>query len=470
MLLKHWRTWLRPEASDLASPAVGRTLVRLAVPAAAASSSNIFLMLFEAIIAGRLGPAPLAGLAIAFPLVITVFAMATGMGTGVTAAIARALGAGDVERARSAAIHGLGLGAVFVVGFTLLAVLVPDGLFRIAGARESTLPHVRAYTRVLFGASAITFSAILCSAILRGGSDMLTPMLGAAVAAFVHLTSAPLLALGWFTGAPLGLRGIALSQAAGGVAGALVIVRRAFASKVRVPLVWRGLRFDAGVLGEIVRVGAPAFCAYGMMTAGIAALTVIVARFGPEASAAYGIGFRLVTMLFIPSMGLSQAALTLVGHLAGGGIFRQARRASWMAIFGTLGGMTLLGVGIALGAAPLARFFTDDPEVLALARRYVQVVGPAVGCAGAAMVVGSCFQGFGRGLPALMLTALRVVGVSIPFAYLFGVVAGLGPAGVWLAVSLSSIATGAAGIGWFALAMRHARRISSRAPSLAPAP
>jgi Na+-driven multidrug efflux pump len=249
-----------------------------------------------------------------------------------------------------------------------------------------------------------------------------------------------------------------------------VIVHRAFASKVRVPLVWRGLRFDAGVLGEIVRVGAPAFCAYGTMTVGIAALTVIVAHFGPEASAAYGIGFRLVTMLFIPAMGLSQAALTLVGHLAGGGIFRQARRASWMAIFVTLGGMTLLGVGIALGAAPLARLFTDDPEVLALARRYVQVVGPAVGCAGAAMVVGSCFQGFGRGLPALMLTALRVVGVSIPFAYLFGVVAGLGPAGVWLAVSLSSIATGAAGIGWFALAMRHARRISSRAPSLAPAP
>ena len=61
----------------------------------------------------RLGPEAIAAASLVFPLgLIMATLMAGGIGAGIASAIARALGAGHAERARSIAEHGLVIAAV----------------------------------------------------------------------------------------------------------------------------------------------------------------------------------------------------------------------------------------------------------------------------------------------------------------------------------------------------------------------
>jgi len=99
------------------------TLLRLAAP-------GVLLMIFQSAISitdayfvGRLGTAPLAGLALVFPLIMLLQMTSAGaMGGGVASAIARALGAGRTHEARALSVHALLIGVAMGVVFTLLAL------------------------------------------------------------------------------------------------------------------------------------------------------------------------------------------------------------------------------------------------------------------------------------------------------------------------------------------------------------
>src|SRR4051812_17008966 len=84
------------------------TLLRLAWPNVVALSAGVCVVVAETSYIGRLGVESLAAMALVFPFVILTMTMSGGaMGGGVSSAIARALGAGDLERASMLASHAL---------------------------------------------------------------------------------------------------------------------------------------------------------------------------------------------------------------------------------------------------------------------------------------------------------------------------------------------------------------------------
>ncbi len=105
------------------------TLLRLSAP-------GILLVVFQSMVSigdtyfiGRLGTAPLAGLALVFPLIMLLQMTSAGaMGGGVSSAIARALGSGNPAAARRLVVHSLVIAAGMGLAFTLLVLLLGRGL------------------------------------------------------------------------------------------------------------------------------------------------------------------------------------------------------------------------------------------------------------------------------------------------------------------------------------------------------
>src|SRR3954453_11724241 len=110
------------------------TLLRLSAP-------GILLVLFQSMVSvgdtyfiGRLGTGPLAGLALVFPLLMLLQMTSAGaMGGGVSSAIARALGAGQADRARRLVVHALIIAAGMAAGFTVLLLVFASPLYRLLG-------------------------------------------------------------------------------------------------------------------------------------------------------------------------------------------------------------------------------------------------------------------------------------------------------------------------------------------------
>src|SRR3989442_1694324 len=105
------------------APPIGPAPVRLSAPGVLLVAFQTLVSVGDTYFVGRLGTAPLAGLALVFPLIMLLQMTSAGaMGGGVSSAIARALGAGDAVTARRLVVHALVIALGMAAAFTLLVL------------------------------------------------------------------------------------------------------------------------------------------------------------------------------------------------------------------------------------------------------------------------------------------------------------------------------------------------------------
>src|SRR6201994_3281563 len=123
-----------PARNALLDGPILRTLLWLSWPNVIALSAGTCVVIAETSYIGRLGVESLAAMALVFPCVILTMTMSGGaMGGGVASAIARALGAGDVERASALASYALLIGICFGVSFMLFMLIFGPYLLAVLG-------------------------------------------------------------------------------------------------------------------------------------------------------------------------------------------------------------------------------------------------------------------------------------------------------------------------------------------------
>src|SRR5918992_3177319 len=116
---------LNPRTERLLAAPIVPTLARLSAPGVLLVAFQTLVSVGDTYFVGRLGTAPLAGLALVFPLIMLLQMTSAGaMGGGVSSAIARALGSGDVTAARRVVVHALVIAAGMGASFTLLVLLL----------------------------------------------------------------------------------------------------------------------------------------------------------------------------------------------------------------------------------------------------------------------------------------------------------------------------------------------------------
>src|SRR5262245_40225455 len=182
---------------ELLSAPIVPTLVRLAAPGLLLVAFQSMVSIGDTYFVGRLGTAPLAGLALVFPLVMLLQMTSAGaMGGGVSSAISRALGAGDARAARRLVVHALVIAAAMGLGFTLLVLTFGPAIYRPLGGEGESLRAALAYSNVLFAGAIVVWAANTLSSVLRGSGNMVLPAATLVAAATVHVPLSAALVLG----------------------------------------------------------------------------------------------------------------------------------------------------------------------------------------------------------------------------------------------------------------------------------
>src|SRR2546423_15696873 len=133
-----------------------RTLLWLAWPNVIALSAGTCVVIAETSYIGRLGVESLAAMALVFPCGILTMTMSGGaMGGGVASAIARALGAGDNDRASTLAAHALLIGICFGLMFMLVMLIFGPRLLQSLGGRGNVLAYAIGYVQIFFGGAVV---------------------------------------------------------------------------------------------------------------------------------------------------------------------------------------------------------------------------------------------------------------------------------------------------------------------------
>jgi Na+-driven multidrug efflux pump len=402
-----------PPNSLLTSPILP-TLLKLAIPNTIAMFGSALVAVAETSYIGRLGTVPLAAIALVFPFTMLTQMMSAGaMGGGVSSAISRALGAGNRDRAAILALHAAMIGVCGGIFFTAMMLLFGRQFFSALGGRGGVLEEASSYSNVLFSGAISIWLVNTLASVVRGTGDMRIPSVTLIGVAACQILVGGTLGLGLFGAPQLGMPGVAAGQLVAFTLGAAFLIWYLVSGRSRLSLNFSAFTFQRGMFFDILKVGAVSCLSPLQTVITILIFTKIIAGFGTETLAGYGMGSRLEFLLIPIAFAFGVASVPMVGMAIGAGLVARARQVAWTAGAASALSVGLVGLVVALKPSLWVSLFTSDPGVSAAAYSYFAWAGPAFGFFGLGVCLYFSSQGAAKVVGPVLASTVRLLMVGI---------------------------------------------------------
>ena len=415
-----------------------------------------FARLVEAVYLGWIGTEALAALGFAFPVTITLFAFAGGIGTGASSVIARSVGSGDGERAAVLVTHAQLL--VLVVGSVIgllgfwYAEIVITALGATGEVREMAVDYLTVY---MLGFPLFMLSMV-GSTLLRATGRAASPGIVMTTGSVLQMAFGPVLIFGWFGLPALGIAGAAWAY----VLSRVFSVSIYLALLIRARMIRRSMKGFWQSFAAIVHVGGPATASGLIQPVSMLIITRLLAAHGHEVVAGYNVAMRVETMVHMVLWGVSSSVGPFVGQNWGAGQFQRARQALSLSNRFCLAWGLVTFVVLFLGGDYFVRLIDDNETVGAVARMFFLIVPLSIGFMGVMQVASTCFNALGRPAPPLIIALLRTFVMYVPIAILANWVWGY--PGIFAATALTNVVMGTIAWDWNRRTMRMGSSLSRR--------
>ena len=398
--------------------------------------ATMSFQLADAYFVAQLGTRELAALAFTFPMVMILHAIALGLGTGVTSVVSRAVGEGEIARARVLTTDSLFLAFAIALVFAIGGYFAVDPLFKAMGAQPDVLVQIKDYIYVWFFGMPVMIVPLIANSVIRAYGDAKSPSLIMAGSAVLNIFLDPIFIFGaWFIPG-FGLAGAAyallISRFVTFTLSLFVLHSRVHGMVYTLPTITRML--DSW--RQLLHIALPATATQLIQPVSAAILTTLIASFGASAIAAYGVATRIEMFSLIFVMSLSIAMGPFVGQNAGAGRMDRVKEAMTFAYKAVLiYGVIVAGL-LAVFGSFLAHEFSEDPAVIALAGYYLLIVPLSYGCMGIINISSGSLNSMAKPMPAMLIGVSKSMLVQLPCAYMGATLYGV--KGVFMGMATAS--------------------------------
>jgi putative MATE family efflux protein len=404
-----------------------REIIALAVPAFGALVAEPLFLMADTAIVGHLGTAQLAGLGVASALLLTAVSVFVFLAYATTAAVARRVGAGDLQAAIRQGMDGIWL--ALLLGAAVVAAALPTAphLVDLFGASDAATPYAITYLRISVLGIPAMLVVLAATGVLRGLQDTRTPLY-VAVAGFVANGA---LNAGLVYGADLGIAGSAWGT----------VIAQCGMAAVYLVVVLRGarkhgasLRPDAAGIKASAQAGVPLLVRTLSLRAVLMIATAVAARLGDADIAAHQIVLSLWNLLAFALDAIAIAGQAIIGRYLGAGDTQGAREACRRMVEWGIAVGIVLGILVVLARPAFLPLFTSDPAVKDMALPALIIVALSQPISGIVFVLDGVLMGAGDG-PYLAWAMLLTLVVFTPAALLVPVLGG-GLTALWATMTL----------------------------------
>ncbi len=416
---------------------IGRSILLLAIP-------MVLEMLMESVFAvvdifwvSHLGTDAAATIGLTESLLTLIYALAIGLSIGAMAMIARRIGEQNPEGAARAAVQAIGLALLVSVTIAIVAAPNAPKLLKMMGGSPWVIEHGSAFARVMLAGNATVVMLFMINAIFRGAGEPAIAMRTLWLANWINILLGPCLIFGIGPFPKLGIVGAAIATNIGRGTGALFALSRLFRSGGRFDVQRRHLRIEPTIMWRLIRLSATGTFQVFIGMASWMGLVRIISSFGSDAVAGYIFGIRVILFALLPSWGMANAAATMVGQALGAGDPDRGERAVWKAGFYNMIFLSIVGLIFILFARQIIWMFTADPNVTHYGVDCLRIVAYGFLFYAYGMVIGQSFNGAGDTWTPTIINLFVFWLWEIPLAYVLSVVLGLGPRGVFIAITIA---------------------------------
>jgi len=440
---------LRDNQEDFTSGPIGRALGLLAIPMMLEMSMEAIFAIVDIAFVSRLGTNAIAAVGITEALITVLYAVAIGLGTGVTAMVSRRIGARRHDAAAHVAGQAIWVGTALSLLIGVFGAYFASDLLRMMGAADAVVTTGRGFTAVMLGGSASILFLFLLNAAFRGAGDAPIALRALTIANGANIVLDPCMIFGVGPFPELGVTGAAVATTIGRSIGIIYLWRTLFSDRSRLRLQRKHLAPDPDVVKRMLLISAGGVGQFLISTTSWIALMRIVAIYGSVPIAAYTIALRIIEFAILPAWGLGNAAATLVGQSLGAGKPERARRSVWHAARYNVGFMAVLGVLLLIFAPEIVAWFSDQPDMQTYGASCLRILGVGYPAYAVGMIVVQALNGAGDTRSPAIMNFVCFWIIQIPFAYWSAEAAGLGPEGVFIAIVVSESILSAAAACYF---------------------
>ncbi|ELZ07746.1 MATE efflux family protein [Natrinema thermotolerans DSM 11552] len=435
------------EEFDLTEGGIAKPLFYLSLPIIVTNLLQTAYNLIDTFWLGQYSTEALAAISFAFPMVFLLISVGMGLSVAGSVLVAQYIGADEESEAEYAASQTVALSLLAALLLGVVGYVFVEELLGLLGASEAVLPLATDYMQVISLGMPFMFGFFVFIALMRGYGDTITPMLVMFGSVLLNVILDPFMIFGWGPFPELGIEGAAIATVFSRSLALVVGLAIMFSGVRGVRIRLAQMRPDLSFAKRLVSIGFPASIEGMGRALSINLLLVIVAFFPDTVVAAYGIGTRVFSVIFLPAIAVARGVETMTGQNVGAGKPERAKAAADFAartMFVILGAM---GVVAWFAAEPITGAFTDNTEVIEIGTTFIRYVAPSFGFIGVMRAYNGSFRGTGKTLTAAAIVIVIYALVRLPIAY--GLATTYDYRGIWVAFAVSNVVGAVLAYGWY---------------------
>jgi len=408
-------------------------LFKFSAPATIGMVVGAFYNIIDTIFVGKgVGSLAIAALSIVLPIQLIMMGIGTMLGIGSASIISRALGRNMKDIAQD--VFGNAVVLNLLISALCMVLIYPfmDKFLIFFGASAQVLPYAKDYAYIILAGFIFLSFAISSNSCIRAEGSPRAAMYAMGIGALMNIILDPIFifVLG------MGIKGAAIATVISQALSTVYIIFYILFGKSIFNINIAVLKLRFPLVREILTLGFPSFLRSTMASFIILIFNRLLSFYGGDLYIAImGIGLRLLSLVQMPLIGITQGFSTIVGFNYGARLYPRVKKVLGIAAVWTI---VIAGAGF-LVMMIFPRFvitlFSSDAELIGEGIGILRIVILFLPFIGVQMLGGGLFQSIGKAVPALVLTISRQVLFLVPAAFLLPMVFGLN--GVWMAVPVA---------------------------------
>jgi len=361
-----------------------------------------------------MGDAAANALSLAFPIQMLMTALNIGTGVGVGAALSRAIGSRNRERASRIAGNAMFLYIVYYLAMLLFGLFASRAFISLFTDDPDVLSLGTIYLSCVTCLGFGNMGEKCFEKLLQATGKTTYSMIGQLTGSVLNVLLDPIFIFGYFGIPAMGVAGAAIATVIGQCCAIAITGTLHFKKDNEMDFRFRYLKPDKAIVGEIMKVGAPAILMQGLTSVMTLGMNFILKGVSAAAVTAYGIYYKLQNFVFMPAYGLNNACVPIIGYNIGAKKMGRIKNTIRYAIMLVLAIMVAGVLLFQIFAEQIVGVFQLSPEFTRLCVTAIRIISCGFLFAGINVLMQGICQAMGGGTQSLVISLMRMVVIVLP--------------------------------------------------------
>ncbi|MEG2787617.1 MAG: MATE family efflux transporter [Romboutsia sp.] len=404
-------------STDLGKESIGKLLFKLATPAIIAQLVNVLYNIVDRIFIGRMqsGDIAMAGVGVAFPIILIVMAFSALVGAGGAPLVAIKMGEKDNDSAEQIMSISFIMLVVVSILLTVIIYIFREDILWAFGASDATIGYAMDYLGIYSLGSIFVLIALGMNPFINTQGFAKIGMVTVAIGALINIILDPILIFGF----DMGVKGAATATVISQAISAIWVLKFLFGKKTVLKIKKKYFKIDFKVAGSILALGVAPFMMQGTESLVLISLNNQLQIYGGDlAVGAMTIMSSIMQILLLPNMGLTQGAQPIISYNYGAKKIDRVKKTFKLMAMLCLSYTSIMWLALMIAPKIFVSIFNNDPALMEITSWSIKIYFAGIFIVGVQMACQQTFLSLGRAKISLFIAMLRKIVLLIPLIFI----------------------------------------------------